>query len=149
LQQAAENWLTVAYEVDAQSARSLGVHYFRSSGRLRSGQSEKQKSCAASTKCGGKKQGEDTVDQSEILDRVSSLNGVSILVVNRALHAYSALALKEAGIFPIQVESPEFIGVVIAHLQEMLRSDTPLWLRRTVARTAPEQKFPDLRYAVR
>jgi nitrogen fixation protein NifX len=82
--------------------------------------------------CGGGKKVDAPINEREITEKVESLNGVSVLFVSKSLHAFSALALNRARIFTIKLDSPEDIGVVTLRLQEMLRSDPPLWLRRVM-----------------
>jgi nitrogen fixation protein NifX len=82
--------------------------------------------------CGGSKKKEEPINESEILSRVASLDGVSVLFVNKTLNAFSVLALSEARIFTVKVDDQREIADVIIRLQEMLRGDPPLWLRRAL-----------------
>jgi nitrogen fixation protein NifX len=81
--------------------------------------------------CGGNKRDE-PIDEKEILAKAASLAGVSVLFVNKTLNAYSVLALSEARIFTVKVDGDREIADVIVRLQEMLRGDPPLWLRRAL-----------------
>ncbi len=80
--------------------------------------------------CGQDTKLEDLVDRQEIVEKVASLDGVSVLFVNRTLNANSVLELSRARIFTVKVDSPKEIAEVIARLQEMLVGNPPLWLRR-------------------
>jgi nitrogen fixation protein NifX len=79
---------------------------------------------------GGKK--DEPIDEQEILAKAASLAGVSVLFVNRTLNAYSVLALNEAKVFTVKVDEQREIADVIVRLQEMLRGNPPLWLRRAL-----------------
>jgi len=88
--------------------------------------------------CGGGKKKDEPIDEKEILAKVASLAGVSVLFVNTTLNAFSVLALNEARIFTVKVDDQREIADVIVRLQEMLRGDPPLWLRRAlVGENAP------------
>jgi nitrogen fixation protein NifX len=82
--------------------------------------------------CGSKKKEEQPINESEILRKVASLSGVTVLFVNMALNAFSVIALNEARIFTVKVDDQRDIADVIVRLQEMLRGDPPLWLRRAL-----------------
>ena len=82
--------------------------------------------------CGGGKRKEEPIDEAQILGKVESLSGVSVLFVNKTLNAYSVLALNKARIFTVKVEDRRKIADVVERLQEMLRGDPPLWLRRAL-----------------
>jgi nitrogen fixation protein NifX len=82
--------------------------------------------------CGGGKKKEEPIDEAEILRKVASLSGVSVLFINKTLNAFSVLALSEARIFSVKVDERREIADVIVRLQEMLRGDPPLWLRRAL-----------------
>lgn len=82
--------------------------------------------------CGGGKKKEEPINESEILSKVASLAGVSVLFVNKTLNAFSVLALNEARIFTVKIDDQREIADVIVRLQEMLRGDPPLWLRRAL-----------------
>jgi nitrogen fixation protein NifX len=82
--------------------------------------------------CGGGKRKEESINEEEIVAKVASLAGVSVLFVNKTLNAYSVLALNEARIFTVKVDDQKEIADVIVRLQEMLRGDPPLWLRRAL-----------------
>jgi len=82
--------------------------------------------------CGGGKKMEESINEKEIVAKVASLAGVAVLFVNKTLNAYSVLALNEARIFTVKVDEQKEIADVIVRLQEMLRGDPPLWLRRAL-----------------
>jgi len=82
--------------------------------------------------CGGGKKQEEPIDEKEILAKAASLAGVSVLFVNKTLNAFSVLALNEAKIFTVKLDEQKEIADVIVRLQEMLRGDPPLWLRRAL-----------------
>ena len=73
---------------------------------------------------------EDEVNKQDIVEKVASLAGVSVLFVNKTLNAYSVIELGQSRIFTVKVDGSKEISEVIARLQEMLESDPPLWLRR-------------------
>jgi hypothetical protein len=126
----------VIYEVGIRDAHSVGSYTFASP-RKRAPKCKLQtQENRASAKCKDKKQCPDRFDEENIIRRVATLDGVSVLVINKDLQAYSALALKQVHIYPIKVDSSEFIGVVIKQFQELMKSNTPLWLRRSIARVA-------------
>lgn len=81
--------------------------------------------------CGGKKK-QESINEEEIDNKVASLAGVSVLFVNKTLNAYSVLVLNNARIFTVKVDGHRNIPEVVARLQEMLRGDPPLWLRRAL-----------------
>lgn len=82
--------------------------------------------------CGGGSKKDEPIDEKEILAKAASLAGVSVLFINKTLNAYSVLALSEARIFTVKVDGDREIADVIVRLQEMLRGDPPLWLRRAL-----------------
>ena len=82
--------------------------------------------------CGGGNKKDEPIDEKEILAKAASLAGVSVLFVNKTLNAYSVLALNEAKTFTVKVDEQREIADVIVRLQEMLRGDPPLWLRRAL-----------------
>ncbi len=82
--------------------------------------------------CGGGKKKDEPIDEKEILAKAASLAGVSVLFVNKTLNAFSVLALNEVKIFTVKVDDQREIADVIVRLQEMLRGDPPLWLRRAL-----------------
>jgi len=80
----------------------------------------------------------------EIQQRVSRLDGISMLVVRKSLHAYSALALRQAGVFPVCVDRQELIGAVLARVQDLLCLGTPLWMERRAIRESLDGPWPRL-----
>jgi hypothetical protein len=82
--------------------------------------------------CGDGKKQDEQIDEKEILVKAASLAGISVLFVNKTLNAFSVLALNEARIFTVKVDDQRKIADVVVRLQEMLRCDPPLWLRRTL-----------------
>jgi hypothetical protein len=123
------------YEVGVDCARSVSTYTFGYS-RKRPTKCEQQKhDGSASAKYNTRKRCPDRCNEEEIARRIAALDGVSVLVINKDLQAHSVLALKQTNIYPIKVDNPEFIGVVIAQLQELMKLDAPLWLRRNIART--------------
>jgi nitrogen fixation protein NifX len=82
--------------------------------------------------CGGGNKKDEPIDEKEILAKAASLAEVSVLFVNKTLNAFSVLALNEARIFTVKVDGEREIADVIVRLQEMLRGDPPLWLRRAL-----------------
>jgi len=90
----------------------------------------KEKSDKKSGGCGGGKQKDDSVDKQVVIDRAASLAGAAVLFVNKPLNAYSGLELNKERVFTVKVDTPMNITDVVVRLQEMLRQDPPLWLRR-------------------
>lgn len=82
--------------------------------------------------CGGGSKKDEPIDEKEILAKVASLAGVSVLFINKTLNAYSAIVLNEAKIFSVKVDEQREIADVIVRLQEMLRGVPPLWLHRAL-----------------
>jgi hypothetical protein len=82
--------------------------------------------------CGGSKKQEEPINEAEILRKVASLSGVTVLFVNKTLNAYSALLLNELRVFTVKVDDQREISDVIVRLQEMLCGNPPLWLRRAL-----------------
>jgi nitrogen fixation protein NifX len=82
--------------------------------------------------CGGGSKKDEPIDENEIHAKAASLAGVSVLFVSKTLNAYSVLALGEARIFTVKVDGDREIADVIVRLQDMLRGDPPLWLRRAL-----------------
>ena len=73
---------------------------------------------------------EDEVNKLEIIEKVASLDDVSVLFMNKTLNAYSVIELGQSRVFSVKVDGTKEIAEVIARLQEMLATDPPLWLRR-------------------
>ena len=123
----------VIYEVSTLGARECDVMAYKS-GAGWPGTHGKNGKCGpgGGGGCGGGKKKEEPIDEGEILSKAASLAGTSVLFVNKSLHAFSALALNDARIFTIKVDEPREIAEVIARLQEMLRANPPLWLRRAM-----------------
>ncbi|MGA9070389.1 MAG: hypothetical protein WB424_09055 [Terracidiphilus sp.] len=82
--------------------------------------------------CGGGNKKNEPIDEKEILYKAASLDGVPVLFVNKTLNAYSVLALRESRTFTVKVDGDREIADVIVRLQEMLRGNPPLWLRRAL-----------------
>lgn len=124
------------YEVSSTEAREVDVLTFRVSAADASGAAAGQgRGGKCGQGCGGGKRHEESINEPEIIEKVDSLVGVSVLIVNETLHAFSALELNHARVFTIKVDNPENICDVIARLQEMLRGEPPLWLRRVLIGT--------------
>lgn len=124
------------YEVGSTEAREVDVLTFRASAADESGAAaskDRDRKCGQG--CGGGKRHEESINEQEIIEKVDSLAGVSVLIVNETLHAFSALELNHARVFTIKVDNQENICDVIARLQEMLRGEPPLWLRRALIGT--------------
>jgi hypothetical protein len=126
------------YQVDEEEVLQLqSIHFVATQKKLHS----EIKPCAEveRTRCGGRKviaSGPDAVD---VARRVRLLADVSILVVQRAVHPYTALGLKQAGIFTVQLQKTEFIGAVLSKLQELIRLGTPRWMQVRMKNQAVEQ----------
>lgn len=90
--------------------------------------------------CGGtkKKDKEESINEAQVAERVVSISGAAVLIVNKALHAYSALELNLAHVFTVKIDDPEPIADVIARLQQMIATRPPLWLQKALAaKTTP------------
>jgi hypothetical protein len=83
--------------------------------------------------CAGAKP-EDEVNKQDIIEKVASLDDVSVLFMNKTLNAYSVIELGQSRVFSVKVDGTKEIAEVISRLQEMLASDPPLWLRRHLIR---------------
>jgi len=115
-----------ARECDAMTYHAVQLNVVRVPGTLgRNGKS----GSGGGGGCGGGKKNEESINEKEIVGKVASLTGVSVLFVNKTLNAYSVLALNEARIFTVKVDDQREIADVIVRLQEMLRGDPPLWLQ--------------------
>jgi len=124
------------YEVGLKDVRSIGT-YTLSSPRGRTGKCKRQKLDNTRPAISDKKKPcPDNFDEEETARRIAALDGVSVLVVNKDLQAYTALMIKQTNIYSIKLDNPEFIGVVITQLQELMESNTPLWLRRNIERAS-------------
>ncbi|MDR3746073.1 MAG: hypothetical protein P4K80_08090 [Acidobacteriaceae bacterium] len=128
----------VVYEVGVSCARSVSTYTFGSSRKRTTKCEQQEHDNSSSTKYKIRRRCPDRCNEEEIARRIATLGGVSVLVIHKDLQAHSVLALKHANIYPIKVDDPEFIGVVIAQLQELMKSDAPLWLRRNIARADQE-----------
>jgi hypothetical protein len=82
--------------------------------------------------CGGGKKKEEVLNEQEADARVAALEGVSVLLTAKTLHAHSVLALNHAKVFSIKLDEPHSIAGLCARLQEMLLADTPPWLRKAL-----------------
>ncbi|WP_420237703.1 hypothetical protein ACOBR2_19240 [Telmatobacter bradus] len=122
------------YVVDAEDVVSGGVLCFDSTTAQKKKCADRQRIAPGYTRCGGKKLVDSAPEDREIQARVQALQqaSVRVLVVQSSLHGLTALELKKVGIFPVCVDKQEFIGAVLARLQEMLRMDTPLWMEHRV-----------------
>lgn len=88
--------------------------------------------------CGGGKKKEPVLNEAAVDDRIAQLDGAHVLLVQKTLNAYSAIALNQAKVFSIKLDSPQFIADMILRLQEMLMFDPPLWLRRALMNAPAE-----------
>jgi len=77
---------------------------------------------------------EDEVNKQDIIEKVASLDDVSVLFMNKTLNAYSVIELGQSRVFSVKVDGTKEIAEIISRLQEMLASDPPLWLRRHLIR---------------
>jgi hypothetical protein len=82
--------------------------------------------------CGDKEEKDDSITKDELATRIARLAGVSVLFVHKPLKALSGLALNDARIFTVKVDNQREIADVLVRLEDMLRDDTPLWLRRAL-----------------
>lgn len=126
----------VAYEVSTTGARecdAMKYHFAQPNAAGLPVTHGRDGKCAPDGGCGGGKKNEEPINEKDIDAKVASLVGVSVLFVNKALNAYSVLALNEAKIFTVKVDEQREIAEIIVRLQDMLRSDPPLWLRRAMA----------------
>jgi len=123
----------VVYEVSTTGARECDAMTYQNAASV-PGHHGKNGKCGpgGGGGCGGSKKKEEPVNESEILGKVASLSGVTVLFVNKTLNAFSVIALSEARIFTVKVDDQREIADVIVRLQEMLRGDPPLWLRRAL-----------------
>jgi hypothetical protein len=139
------------YEITSTDAQELKLLTYRAatdkSTTVESG-SGKRGGCGGGGKgkggCGGgkgKKAGgcadakpEEEVNKQEILEKVASLDDVSVLFMNKTLNAFSVIALGESRVFSVKVDGSKSIPEIISRLQEMLATDPPLWLRRHLIR---------------
>ncbi|MDR3746082.1 MAG: hypothetical protein P4K80_08135 [Acidobacteriaceae bacterium] len=84
---------------------------------------------------------EDEVNKQDIIEKVASLDDVSVLFINKTLNAYSVIELGQSRVFSIKVDGTKEIAEIISRIQEMLAGEPPLWLRRHLigAEVAVEQ----------
>jgi nitrogen fixation protein NifX len=127
----------VVYEVSTIGARECHAMTYKSSALKEAGPSgmlgrNGKGGPGGGGGCGGGSKKDEPIDEKEILAKAASLAGVSVLFVNKTLNAYSVLALGEARIFTVKVDGDREIADVIVRLQDMLRGDPPLWLRRAL-----------------
>ncbi|PWV60995.1 NifB/NifX family molybdenum-iron cluster-binding protein [Plasticicumulans acidivorans] len=69
------------------------------------------------------------VDQVKL--RVDALEGCAVLFT-RALSDFAAVNVKNAGVFPVKMETGREITEVIETLQRMMNNHPPLWLRKAL-----------------
>lgn len=132
----------VIYEISSLDARIADVLTYSVAAKETAAQAGTgaQGQCGkGSGGCGGGAKKDEAINEEEVTAKVASLAGASVLIVNKTLHAFSALALNHAKIFTVKVDEPEEIGNVIARLQEMLAGEPPLWLRRALNGSEAEQ----------
>jgi nitrogen fixation protein NifX len=129
-------WQIVVYEVSTIGARECLIMTYQIAPPKEAGSTgalgRNGKGDSGGGDCGGGKMKNVPIDEKEILAKVASLAGVSVLFVNKTLNAFSVLALNEARIFTVKVDNQREIADAIIRLQEMLRGDPPLWLRRAL-----------------
>lgn len=126
----------VVCEVSSSEAREVAVLRFASSALVQppagrgpgGGQGCKEKQGG----CGGGKKKDPVLNEAAVDERIASLDGARVLLVQNTLNAYSALALNHAKVFSIKLDHPQFIADMILRIQEMLMFDPPLWLRRAL-----------------
>ncbi|WP_420237702.1 hypothetical protein ACOBR2_19235 [Telmatobacter bradus] len=131
----------VLCEVSSSEAREIAVLRFASSALVQpptkrgpgggQGCKEKQGGCG-----GGKK--DPILNEAAVDERIASLEGARVLLVQSTLNAYSALALNHVKVFSIKLDHPQFIADMILRIQEMLMFDPPLWLRRALVNPSVE-----------
>jgi len=111
----------VVYEISTIGARECDAMTYRSA--------TLDAACSAGTRgrngkggpsggggCGGGKKQEEPINEAEIVRKVASLAGVSVLFVNKTLNAFSVLALNDARIFTVKVdEQREIADVIVRH----------------------------------
>jgi len=66
-----------------------------------------------------------------IAQRVAALAGCGLLFTC-TLNDVQAVAVHQANVFPVKLERPRAISEAIEHLQRMMRTRPPLWLRRAM-----------------
>jgi len=118
----------VVYEIDAVQIRNLKEVEFAAAVRRREACSRKPKEHTTNTRCGGRKVVMEAPDEREIQSRVKGLDGISVLVVDKQLHAYSVMELNKHGVFTVQIDRQRLIGAVLSNLQSLLQSGTPGWM---------------------
>ena len=127
------------YQVKEEEVISLDSIVLSESAKCGSGVLGKPKADFVPTRCGGRKMLSHAPDQEEIRRRVAKLKEVAVLVVQKEIDTFSAISLNEAGIFAIQLRRPEFVGAVLARIQDLLRLDTPGWMEVRLQKAAVRQ----------
>lgn len=67
----------------------------------------------------------------QIQQRVDALEGCAVLFT-LALSDFAAVKVKNAGVFPVKMQNSRPIDEVFSHLQRMMNSNPPLWLRKAL-----------------
>ena len=124
----------LVYEIGPDSAKMLTSFSFRRSARKTvRGRPKKNVVCAEPSEVDMPFQPE--YDEEVLREKYAALKHVSALVISKDLDSLPALAISEAKIYPIKVEQAEFVGVVIQRLQELLKENKLLWIKRAIDRT--------------
>jgi nitrogen fixation protein NifX len=124
----------VVYEINTTAARQCAIMTYHAASSSDAGclKGHGRKGPGGGGGCGGGRKKEDEINEHEILTKVAGLAGISVLFVNKALNAFSALALNDTRVFTVKVDDQKEIADVIARLQEMLGNEPPRWLRRAL-----------------
>lgn len=120
----------LVYEVSCTKAKILKTYFFRKG--IRSvGKGRPRKSLPTQEEIIGL-EGDALA---ALQERYAILKDIPVLVVYKDLPTEYVMLAKEDKMYPVKVERKEFIGVVILRLQELLKENRLLWVRRSVYRT--------------
>ncbi|WP_349569829.1 NifB/NifX family molybdenum-iron cluster-binding protein [Azotobacter salinestris] len=116
----------VIYDVTYDEASFLDVVQFKGGGK--GGEGKRGPGGAAGCSMGDPTGGA-SVDQIQL--RVDAMEDCAVLFT-LALSDFAAVKVKNAGVFPVKMQHPREIDEVVAHLQRMMGSNPPLWLRKAL-----------------
>ncbi|MFC0708734.1 NifB/NifX family molybdenum-iron cluster-binding protein [Azorhizophilus paspali] len=117
----------VIYDVTYDEASFLDVIQFKGGGK--SGGEGKRGPGGGAGCSMGDPTGGASVDQIQL--RVDAMQGCAVLFT-LALSDFAAVKVKNAGVFPVKMQHSREIDEVVAHLQRMMGSNPPLWLRKAL-----------------
>lgn len=116
----------VIYDVTYDKASFLDVVQFKGGGK--GGEGKRGPGGGAGCSMGDPTGGA-SVDQIQL--RVDAMEGCAVLFT-LALSDFAAVKVKNAGVFPVKMQHPREIDEVVEHLQRMMGSNPPLWLRKAL-----------------